>query len=218
MTDQISFPPLLDLSPGELAMRRQLLLSEIRREPERRRFSLPTTPPLRLRFAVPAAAAICAVFAAVVATATFTSGPAHKAPPTASLHGDQSPGPMRINYVHSGGALSSIAVTLTPNVANASVQLQVVHSDATSYAEAYAGSTQVVFQEQASTTASPASSFGLSTWSGTLSPSDWSGGGCQSGLYQIKWVAVQPGTSFANASAAPGNEVGASELFSCSGS
>lgn len=68
MTDQISFPPLHDLSSGELATRRQHLLSEIRRAPERRRFSLPTLPPLRVRFAVPAVALICAAVAAVVFT------------------------------------------------------------------------------------------------------------------------------------------------------
>jgi hypothetical protein len=155
---------------------------------------------------------------ALAGSRTNSGGAAHKALPTASLHGDQSPGGgLQISYFHSGGALSSIAVTLNPNVANASVQLQVVHSDATSYAEAYAGSTQVVFQEQVSTTTPPTSSTALSTWTGTLSPTDWSGG-CQSGLYRIKWVAVGPGSSFATASSTPGNEVGASEWFSCGGS
>jgi hypothetical protein len=162
-------------------------------------------------------AAICAAVVALVATGTLGGGTTHPVRPTSSLHGDQVGGGLQISYFHSGGALSSIAVTLTPNVANASIQVRVVHSDATSYAEAYAGSAQVVFQEQVSTTTPPASSSAFSTWSGTLSPSDWNGG-CQSGLYQIKWVAVQPGTSFANASAAPGNEVGASEWFSCTGS
>jgi hypothetical protein len=66
MTDQISFPPLLDFSPGELEAQKQHLLSEISMEPQRRRSWLPTIPPLRLRFAAPAVAAvgvaaICAV-------------------------------------------------------------------------------------------------------------------------------------------------------------
>jgi hypothetical protein len=72
MTEQISFPPLHDLSPGEHETRKQHLLSEIRREPEWRRFSLPTIPPLRLRVAVPAAAAVCvAAVCAVVFTAAL---------------------------------------------------------------------------------------------------------------------------------------------------
>lgn len=63
---EISFPPLHDLSPDEHETRKQHLLSEIKRDPERRRMSLPTIPPLRLRFVVPAAtaigiAAVCAV-------------------------------------------------------------------------------------------------------------------------------------------------------------
>ncbi len=33
-----------------------------------------------------------------------------------------------------------------------------------------------------------------STWSGVLSPSDWSGG-CQSGTYTVDVIAVAPGTS-----------------------
>lgn len=171
--------------------------------------------PLKLRIALPAVAAICAAAAAVVATGTFTGGASQTA--RHRVNGDQTVGAGLFDYVHSGGALSSIAVTLNPNVANANVRLQVVHSDATSYAKAYAGNAQVVFQEQVSTTTPPAPSSGLSTWSGTLTPSNWSGG-CQNGLYEIKWVAVQPGTSFANAAAAPGNEVGASEWFSCTGS
>lgn len=73
---EISFPPLHDLSPGEHETRKQHLLSEIRREPERRRFSLPTTPPFRLRFVVPAAAAagVAAVCAVVFSGALGGSG------------------------------------------------------------------------------------------------------------------------------------------------
>jgi hypothetical protein len=73
---EISFPPLHDLSPGEHEKRKQHLLSEIRREPERRRFSLPTIPPLRLRFVAPAAAAVgvAAVCAVVFSGALGGSG------------------------------------------------------------------------------------------------------------------------------------------------
>jgi hypothetical protein len=202
--------------PDDESIRRAYAYATSQPRYEGPRLSLPSVSPLRLRVVLPAAAAICAAAVALIATGTLAGGGATHTPrPT--VHGDQSPGAGLFSYFHSGGALSSIAVTLNPNVANASVQLQVVHSEATSYAEADAGSTQVVFQEQVSTTTSPASSFGLSTWSGTLSPNDWSGG-CQRGLYDIKWVAVGPGTSFANAASAPGNEEGASEWFSCTGS
>ena len=180
---------------------------------------LPSTSP-RLVAAL-AGAAICAAAAAVVATGTFTGGATHAATHavghSTSLGGDQSPGPMSITYSSNGGTLSSVAVSLNPNLANATVQMQVLHSDASSAAEVKAASAQVVYQNQVATSAPAASSFGLSTWSGTLSPSNWSGG-CQAGFYQIKWLAVGPGTSFANASAAPSSETGASEWFSCSGS
>jgi hypothetical protein len=47
MTEQISFPPLHDLSPDEFARRKQHLLSEISRQPERRSLSFGQLPPLR---------------------------------------------------------------------------------------------------------------------------------------------------------------------------
>lgn len=79
MTDQIPFPPLHDLSPGEHETRKQHLLSEIRREPERRRFSLPAIPRLRLRFALPVAAAVCAVAVfALVFTGAFGRSGTHR--------------------------------------------------------------------------------------------------------------------------------------------
>jgi hypothetical protein len=205
-------------APDEETVRRAYDYATNQPHAARPRLSLASVSPLRLRVVLPAAAAICAAVVALIATGTLGGGGATQpARHTGSLSADQTVGAGLFEYVHSGGALSSIAVTLNPNVANASVQLQVVHSDATSYAKAYAGNAQVVFQEQVSTTTPPASSSGQSTWSGTLTPSNWSGG-CQNGLYAIKWVAVQPGTSFSNAAAAPGNEVGESEWFSCTGS
>jgi hypothetical protein len=75
---EISFPPLHDLSPGELERRKQHLLSEITRDPETTRLSLPTvtfsrrrwvlatgTPTAsKTRMGVLAGAVICAAFAA----------------------------------------------------------------------------------------------------------------------------------------------------------
>jgi hypothetical protein len=66
MTDQISFPPLHDLPAGEVALRKQHLLAEIAREPDSSRPKWLNVPPLRLRFALPAVAVICAAVAAVV--------------------------------------------------------------------------------------------------------------------------------------------------------
>ena len=44
MTDQISFPPLHDLSPGEHEARKQHLPARSGGEPDRRRLSWPTVP------------------------------------------------------------------------------------------------------------------------------------------------------------------------------
>src|SRR2546423_137656 len=78
MTERISFPPLHDLSPGEHETRKKHLLNEIRREPERRRLSLPSTSRLRLRVVVPAAAAVCvAAVAAVVFSGALGGSGAH---------------------------------------------------------------------------------------------------------------------------------------------
>jgi hypothetical protein len=63
MTDEMSFPPLHDLPPGEVALRRQHLLAEIARE-SNSSLTRVNLPPLRLRFALPAVAVICAAVAA----------------------------------------------------------------------------------------------------------------------------------------------------------
>lgn len=72
MTDQISFPPLLDLSPGELEAQKQHLVSEMAHQRERWPRVL-RVPPLRLRFVAPAVAVICAAVAAVVFTGALGS-------------------------------------------------------------------------------------------------------------------------------------------------
>lgn len=74
MTEQISFPPLLDLSPSELQAHKQHLVSEIAQQPEPRRLSLPGLPSFRLRFALPAIAAVGAAVAAVIFTGTLGGG------------------------------------------------------------------------------------------------------------------------------------------------
>ncbi len=183
---------------------------------------LPRTP--KRMVAILGSAAICAAGAAVVVVGMVGGGGSRAVTQALRPTGGGLVSPSistSVNYNRSGGALSSIAVTLTPDVADASIQLQVIHSDASTYAEAYsqeyAGNAAVVFEEQVPATPTPSttSSRHLSTWSGTLSPSQWSGG-CQSGLYRITWVAVGPGSSFASPGA--DSEADSTEWFSCSGS
>jgi hypothetical protein len=82
---EISFPPLHDLSPGELETRKQHLLSEIRPQPDRR-LSLPTIPRIRFRYALPAVAAVCAAAAfAVIFTGAFGGSRHHGKPLVGSL-------------------------------------------------------------------------------------------------------------------------------------
>jgi hypothetical protein len=237
MTDQISFPPLLDLSPGELQAHKEHLVSEIAQQPERRRLSLPVVPPLRLRFALPAVAAVFAAVAAVIFTGTL--GDASKnatgtrggtptqtgtlgTPPV--VRGMQVPsfGLSGPDYKFSGGTLSSIALTVrTDNFADATMQLRVLHSDSSSVADARSDSAQVVFHEQAAMTSTGATApdAAHATWSGTLSTSDWQGG-CQAGLYQIQTAVYQAGSAiadpFTTTSSIP-TERSVTEWFSCDG-
>jgi hypothetical protein len=74
MTDQISFPPLHDLPPGEVALRRRHLLAEITRELVSSRPAWLNLPPLRPRLALPAIAVVCAAVVAVV----FVGGGSNK--------------------------------------------------------------------------------------------------------------------------------------------
>ena len=86
MTNQISFPPLLDLSPGEFEAHKQHLVTEIAQPPERRWPSLLSVPPLRLRFAIPAVAVVVAAVSSYVLASPAqsphprTSGPVSTVP------------------------------------------------------------------------------------------------------------------------------------------
>jgi hypothetical protein len=139
-----------------------------------------------------AVAAVAGVGAAALAGA-FTGG----ATPTSRTH--PSGGGLDAPYDaltvtpnrNDDGTLASISVTVKPDIANATSEIEVLHSDGSA-----TGTTEVVFREQVSTTPLPGPD-GLSTWSGTLYPSDWTGG-CQSGTYGIRVVSVPPGTSLAD--------------------
>jgi hypothetical protein len=113
MTTQISFPPLLDLSPDELEAHKQHLLSEISPEPEKTLLSPPpfTLPRLRAVALVGAAAGL----AAAVATVFAVVGTGGSAPPSMGItHLD--PGGLyypSIDWAHPGGrdgqSFSSVA-------------------------------------------------------------------------------------------------------------
>jgi hypothetical protein len=212
MTDQISFPPLHDPAPGELARRKQHVLSEIAREPVQRGLSLPGIPPHRLRYALFAVAAICA---AVAAAAVLTGRPGAEQP------GGLRPGPLGgppldMSFVRdAGGALTSLGVTVRAATLGGTAHLQVVRGEVDS--SVAVPPDDVVFEQQvpmtniASPLSGPPGTVMLSIWSGTLSPRDWRGG-CQRGPYEIA-VNVSPAS---NPTGAPGGESILSGEFSCS--
>jgi len=81
MTDQISFPPLHDPAPGELAKRRQHLLSEITRESEKAPRSLPSFKLSRARLAVLAGAVVAVAAGAVTLPLVLGGGSVAQAAP-----------------------------------------------------------------------------------------------------------------------------------------
>jgi hypothetical protein len=188
---------------------------------------------LRLTAAV-AGAAVCAALAALAATGTFSSSPKHATALSrgtsvnshafASQGGAPSGDAMSVGFNRSSGAsssvgsgaLSSIDLTVNPSMANATIEIEVLYSSASTAADVTAANSQVVYQEQVPTTSPGSGVNGLSTWSGTLSPSDWSGG-CESGIYNILAVSVGPGTSLADATYKNSDRY-YSGMFSCTGS
>ena len=90
-------------------------------------------------------------------------------------------------------AVSSINVTVESPSSGASLQIQVLRSNASGAVQAMQQSSadqQVVYQQQVPMTdiASPASgargTVALASWSGVLAPTNWAGG-CQNSLYRI---------------------------------
>lgn len=235
MTDQISFPPLLDLSPTELQAHRQHLVSEISRQSERRRLSLTGLSPLRLRFALSALAAVCvAAVCAVVFSGALGGSVTHSTTSRStwsSQHTNFRPSraksrpmgfmPTTLNFTRNGETVTSIAVTVNSSVPNATLQLQVLRTEDLKCPACSDAEHQVVFQEQvpmtniASPSNGPSGVVALSTWSGNLSPSDWQGG-CQNARYSVATEIVPAGSSFS--SPAPGSNSGESEWFGCGGS
>jgi hypothetical protein len=165
-------------------------------------------PPLRLRFALPAAAAVCVAAAcAVVFTGALSGSGSRYNGKVGNLSGSGGTGsvgqsgepahfsPIALNFTRGDQGITSIAVTINAATLGGTAELQVVRGAAAEYVEPgnLAGA-QLVFHERVPMTniASPASgptgTQALSTWSGTLSPSSWDGG-CDNEQYAITvWV------------------------------
>lgn len=79
MNEEISFPPLFDVPPGQLEAYKQHLLSEIGRDQERPRLFRRVVTPLRLRVALPSVALIGAALCAVVFTGALGGAKTHVA-------------------------------------------------------------------------------------------------------------------------------------------
>ncbi|MDX6480535.1 MAG: hypothetical protein QOG85_1045 [Gaiellaceae bacterium] len=150
------------------------------------------------------AAVVGAAFAALAVTGVFGGTSPSRGPivaaPRATQGGLEGPwDSMSVAYTRDGGTLSSVSVTVNPDIADASIQVEVLHNSATARGAVTGGNTDVVYESPVfASTATGSKSGGLSTWSGSFSPSDWSGG-CQSGTYNILAISIPPGLSFAEA-------------------
>lgn len=195
MTDEISFPPLFEVPPRQLEAQKAHLLSAIASEPERRRSALPTLARLRLPFAVPAAAAICAVALVVV---VLTGGQTRRGNGTV-VNPAQSP-PLALRYVRRNGVLTAIPLTVTA-FKDAKVRLKVVR-----------GTTQprAVFERGGRVhKLIPSKRRGRSVarfaWSIVLRPNDWNGG-CKHARYRVEVLIWEPHA---------GTESNSTSFFSC---
>ena len=182
-----------------------------------------------------ACAALCAAFAALVLTGVFGGG---KGPHRTAL----GPSPLTNQPTQFGagpgasvfispnrsedGTLTSLDVTVNPDFADAGVEIEVLHSTGGAKETVY--KTQIVAGTIPSCGSGPTGQIGptgaygptgchatgASTWSGTLVPTDWSGG-CQAGTYWISAVAVPAGTSLSEATSENSERFG-SQGFTCS--
>ena len=169
----------------------------------------------RLAVAIVTAAATGAAVAALVVSTGQT--PKRRAMPMGF-------DPMALSFVRNGQSLASIAATIQAPIGGATMRLQVLRTEPSQLLPAMnhvPGSAQIVFQEQAAMTdispppTGPGGTVALSTWSGTLSPTDWTGG-CQDELYNVSAVVVPAGSSYDDPP--DGSQSVSSNWFRCSGS
>jgi len=106
----------------------------------------------------------------------------------------------------SNGQLTSIDVSLRSVRPDTTLEFKVVHTDASQPTAADSAPSQVVFDQQVTPTVynSTMQDATHSSWSGTLNPSDWTGG-CQAGLYRIEYTF------------GPDTDSGSTNWFACTG-
>lgn len=190
----------------------------VRRAEEEARRVRAVCPRRRLALAA-LAACLAAAAAAVGFSGVLTSAPPTSTPTTKG-HGIP-PGysPMNLSFTRNGQTVTSLAVTVNASFTDGTLQLQVLHGNPYGPTSGPAPDRQVVFQEQEPMTniASPSSGApgteALSTWSGTLSPSEWTGG-CQQGQYEV-WATVVPAGSSFTSPLPDGSESSGSQWFTC---
>ncbi|HJU35865.1 MAG TPA: hypothetical protein VJ716_00410 [Gaiellaceae bacterium] len=105
--------------------------------------------------------------------------------------------PIDLSFTRGDQGITSIGVTINASTLGGTALVRVVRVVGADITETSLAGGKVVFQEHvpmtnlASPKSGPPGTQPLSTWSGTLSPSDWDGG-CQSAKYVIT-VKVSPG-------------------------
>ena len=152
----------------------------------------------RRRTAVVLAAGIAVAAPAVAFSGVLSSSSAPQSSPPNPVLTTRPPAvrtplgfsPIALQLTRSGQRVTSIDVTVNAPTREATMLLQVLRGSP------YGPDSNrtVVFQEQVPMTSivspanGPSGTVALSTWSGTLTPSDWDGG-CQNALYTVKAVA-----------------------------
>lgn len=122
--------------------------------------------------------------------------------------------PMTLDFMRGAEGISSINVTVNAPTADATMRLQVLRGSS----DDPDSNRQIVFQEQvpmtniAAPAQGPSGVVALSSWSGTLAPSDWDGG-CQNMLYTVSAEVVPSGSSFASPPA--GSQTVEARSFTC---
>jgi hypothetical protein len=173
----------------------------------------------RRRMALALAACIAVAAPAVVLSGALTSSrSAQQHQATIAPRGARPMGyePIKLDFTRSGQQITSINLTANAPIRDATLQLQVLRTNDRSCPACSDAERQVVFQEQVPMTniASPAEGpqgvVALSTWSGTLSPSNWDGG-CQNAFYTVAFESGPSGSPLAD-----GSQSGNSAYFLCS--
>lgn len=208
MHDETSIPPLRNLPPGRLDAVKQHLMAEIAADARPRR--RPTFSIAARRLTVVSVGAMLAV-AGAAALVLMTQSQVPRSTTSSHSHSGVPPAyqPLTVNLSPGAQGVSSVNVAVDSPVSGASLQVQVLRSNASLPEQAMQESPanqQVVYQEQVPMTdvASPASgapgTVALATWSGVLSPADWIGG-CQNALYRVVAEIAAPSGTYSSFSA-----------------